>query len=126
MAPKLVYQDNCRFCTRAAKWADNHGKFEPLGFDQLTDTERARLPSDYEECAHLVTDDAVYSSGEAVEQVLVRAGVLPEAVVEFLRQFKDYPRLREAVYHFVSDQRNLLSMVIGEEPPVRRYPDRER
>lgn len=126
MDPKLVYQHDCRFCTWAAKWADEHDEFEPLGFDQLTDIERARLPNDYEECAHLITDDAVYSCGEAVERVLVRAGVLPTSVVGFLRQFKDYPRLCDAVYHFVSDRRDLLSMAIGEEPPVRHYTDRER
>lgn len=126
MAPKLVYQGNCRFCAWAAKWADEHGEFEPLGFDQLTDSERARLPVDYEECAHIVTDETVYSRGEAVERALVHAGLLPGEVVEFLGQFEDYPRLREAVYHSVSERRDLLSTVVGEESPVRRYPDRER
>lgn len=138
MAPKLVYDDDCYFCTWSATFAVRRSDIQPVrlsevqaGQSRLSDEERDRLPDGYEECAQLITEDAVYSCGAATEQSLVIAGTLPGGLIGFLRQFEEYERLREAVYHLASDNRDILSNVISREPPVSQhvseedvYPDR--
>ena len=125
MVPKLVYDDDCRFCTWSATFAIRRSDVQPVrlsrvrsGESRLDDGERARLPEGYEECAQLITEDAVYSCGAAMEESLVIAGVLPESLVDFLRQFEDYERVREATYHLISNNRDLIAPVIGMDPPV--------
>jgi predicted DCC family thiol-disulfide oxidoreductase YuxK len=133
MVPKLVYDDGCHFCTWSATFAVRRSDVQPVrlsrvkaGTSRLTDEERARLPDDYEECAQLVTDEAVYSCGAAVERSLVLAGVLPADLVDFLDQFADYERLRESAYHLLSNNRGYVAPVIGREPPVSEHvPDSE-
>lgn len=128
MVPKLVYDDNCRFCTWSATFAVRRSDIQPVRLSRvqeresrLNDAERARLPEGYEQCAQLITDDAVYSCGASVEQSLVIAGVLPESLVDFLRHFEDYERLREASYHLLSNNRDIVAHVIGREPPVSQH-----
>jgi predicted DCC family thiol-disulfide oxidoreductase YuxK len=128
MAPKLVYDDDCRFCTWSATFAVRRSDVQPVrlsrvedGRSRLDEDERARLPEGYEECAQLVTEDAVYSCGAATEQSLVLAGALPAGLVAFLRRFDAYARLREATYHFASDHRDVLAKVISREPPVSQH-----
>lgn len=132
MVSKLVYDDDCHFCTWSATFAVRRSDIQPVrlsqiedGQSRLTADERARLPDGYEECAQLITDDAVYSCGAATEESLVLAGVLPSDLVDFLRQFEDYERLREAVYHLASDNRDLLANVIARDPPVSQYVSEE-
>ena len=128
MVPKLVYDDDCRFCTWSATFAVRRSGIQPVrlsevraGESTLTDDERRRLPADYEECAHLVTDDAVYSCGAATERALVIAGTVPSDFVDFLGQFEDYERLRETVYRLTSDNRDLVAKVVGKDPPVSEH-----
>ncbi|MFC7154719.1 DCC1-like thiol-disulfide oxidoreductase family protein [Halomarina halobia] len=128
MIPKLVYDDDCRFCTWSATFAVRRGDVIPVrlsrverGESRLSDEERERLPEGFEECAQLLTDDAVFSCGAAVERSLVIAGLLPAGVVDVLNRFGAYERLREAVYHLASDQRDRLSNVIGADPPVSQH-----
>jgi predicted DCC family thiol-disulfide oxidoreductase YuxK len=128
MPPKLVYDDDCRFCTWSATYAVKRSDVQPVrlsrvqnGESRLSDEERERLPDGYEECAQLITDDAVYSCGAATGQSLVLAGTLPKELVHFLRQFEDYERLREGVYHFLSDNRDVVANVVSREPPVSQH-----
>lgn len=125
MPAKLVYDDDCRVCTWSATFAVRRGNIQPIRLSRvrnnesrLTDEERARLPEGYEECAQLVAEDAVYSCGSATEQSLVLAGTLPASLVGFLRRFETYARLRETLYHFLSDNRDIVAHVISREPPV--------
>jgi len=125
MVPKLVYDDDCHFCTWSATFAVRRSDVQPVrlsrvrtGASRLSDDERARLPDDYGSCAQLVTEEAVYSCGAATEEALVLAGTLPRELVDFLRQFDDYERFRERAYHLMSDHRDLLAHVIGRDPPV--------
>jgi len=125
MEPTFVYDDDCGFCTW---WADQFAERTDLrmvGFSELAPEIRDRLPDDYEACAHLVTDDEVYSCGASVEQALVRTTLAAEAapVVDFLRQFEDYERLRERAYRWVADRRDKLGLVVSTTPAARR--DRE-
>ncbi|PSP55855.1 DUF393 domain-containing protein [Halobacteriales archaeon QS_1_67_19] len=130
MPPKLVYDDDCRFCAWSATFAVRRSDIVPVRLSEvqdddadsrLTDAERARLPDDYAECAQLITDRAVYSCGAATEESLVRAGTLPAALIDVLREFRTYRRLREASYHWLSDNRDVVSNVFGREPPVSQH-----
>jgi predicted DCC family thiol-disulfide oxidoreductase YuxK len=125
MEPMFVYDDDCGFCTW---WADQFARRTDLrmvGFADLDDDLRERLPADYVDCAHLVTDDAVYSCGAAIEEALVRteAGAEARPLVDFLRQFGDYTDLRERAYRFAADRRDTLGLVVSKTPPARRDRD---
>jgi predicted DCC family thiol-disulfide oxidoreductase YuxK len=122
MEPILVYDDDCGFCTWWADWIDERTDIRLVGFSELTAELRERLPDDYEACAHLVTDESVYSCGAAIEQALVRvdAAVDADPVVDFLRQFEDYERFRERAYRWAADRRDKLGLVVSKTPPARR------
>jgi predicted DCC family thiol-disulfide oxidoreductase YuxK len=118
--PRLVYDDDCGFCTWCADWAVRNGAFEPVGFAELTPDEQRRLPDDYEDCVHLIVDDTVYSCGKATEEVLARTDTVPAEPLRFLSGFADYERFRENAYRFVADRRDQLGRVVSATPPVRR------
>lgn len=118
--PRLVYDDDCGFCTWCADWAVRNGDFEPAGFSELTPDEQHRLPDEYEDCVHLIADETVYSCGKATEEVLLRMGKLPTEPFTFLNGFADYERLREDVYRFVADHRDQLGKVVSADAPIRR------
>lgn len=127
-----MYDDTCHFCTWSATFAIRRSDIQPVrlsrvqdGRSRLSDVERDRLPDGYEECAQLITEDAVYSCGSATEQSLVIAGILPELLVGFLRRFDGYERLRETVYHLASDNRDIVSKVISRDPPVSKHVSEE-
>ncbi|EMA55304.1 MULTISPECIES: DCC1-like thiol-disulfide oxidoreductase family protein [Halococcus] len=122
-APRLVYDDDCGFCTWWAEWAVLNGEFEPRGFSELSETERERLPEDWEECVHLLTDGTVYSCGAATEEVLTRTDTVPPEIFDFLNGFADYEQRREDLYRTVADRRDLLGKVVSAEPPVGRKRD---
>jgi len=125
MEPTFVYDDDCGFCTWCADQLAQRTDLHLIGFSELTPALRERLPDDYEDCAHFVTDEAVYSCGESVERALVRTDIATEAdpVVDFLRQFEDYERLREQAYRWVADRRDTFGLVVSKTPPARRERD---
>jgi predicted DCC family thiol-disulfide oxidoreductase YuxK len=118
--PRLVYDDDCGFCTWCADWAVRNGEFEPVGFSTLTEEDRDRLPDDYEDCVHLLTDEAVYSCGAATEEVIARTDTVPPEIFDFLNGFSDYERFREDAYRMVADRRDQLGKVVSVDPPVTR------
>ena len=59
----LVYDGECGFCKWWADYFARRTPLETVPYAELTDDLRERLPEDYEDCSHLVTDDAVYSCG---------------------------------------------------------------
>ena len=118
--PRLVYDDDCGFCTWWTDWAVHNGDFDPVGFSALTDEQRDRLPDDYEDCVHLLTDDDVYSCGAATEEVLARTEMIPAEILGFLNGFSDYERFREDAYRLVADRRDLLGKIVSADPPVTR------
>ncbi|WP_370518554.1 DCC1-like thiol-disulfide oxidoreductase family protein [Natronomonas sp. CBA1123] len=77
MSDTFVYDDDCGFCTWWADYFADKTTLEVVGFAELTDAQLERLPDDYEDCSHLLADDAVYSCGAAIEQALARADVPP-------------------------------------------------
>ncbi|QCJ47012.1 MULTISPECIES: thiol-disulfide oxidoreductase DCC family protein [Haloprofundus] len=104
-APRLVYDDDCGFCTWCAVVADRYGEFELIGFAELADDQLARLPADYENCAHLLTDETVYSCGAAAERVLAALHPVFDGVFSVLRRVPAYPSLRERLYRWAADRR---------------------
>ncbi|MES3517684.1 MAG: DCC1-like thiol-disulfide oxidoreductase family protein [Natronomonas sp.] len=118
----FVYDDDCGFCTWCADLLEARGGLDIVGFSNLDDEQRSRLPEDYESCSHLLTDDRVYSCGAAIEQGLARIDAPPGArdIFDFLRQFQDYERFREKLYHKAADNRDLLGQIVSKDPPARR------
>ncbi|MFB6218273.1 MAG: thiol-disulfide oxidoreductase DCC family protein [Halobacteriaceae archaeon] len=104
--PRLVYDDDCGFCTRAARHVARRGVVELVGFSELGPDQRARLPPDWEECAHLLTDDAVYSCGEAMVRAYELTGTRPARLVPLARRLPGYAWLRDGVYGFVAAHRD--------------------
>jgi predicted DCC family thiol-disulfide oxidoreductase YuxK len=121
----LVYDDDCGFCTWWADFFERRSSFRIVGFSELTDRERERLPDDYESCSHLLADGEVYSCGASVERALVRSAVGEPArpLVRFLRNFEDYARFRERVYRWVAENRGDLGTVMSKTPPARERSD---
>jgi len=116
----LVYDDDCGFCTWCADAVADRSDVRVVGFSELTGEMRDRLPENYEECSHLVTDDGVHSCGASVERALLRSEVGEDVrpLVEFLRNFDDYARLRERAYRAVADRRSLFGQLLHGEPPA--------
>jgi predicted DCC family thiol-disulfide oxidoreductase YuxK len=115
----FVYDDDCGFCTWWADFFVRRTDLEAVGFGELTDEQLERLPDDYESCAHLLSEGAVYSCGAAIEQSLARADVPPGSaeLVGFLRQFEDYERLRERLYREAADRRALWGQFVSKDRP---------
>lgn len=119
----FVYDDECGFCTWWAGLIADRTDEGVVGFSALTEAERKRLPEDWEECAHLLTDDAVYSCGAAIEQALVRADLVPHELLDALGFLvPDYERKRERLYRWVAERRAFWGHVVYAEPPARRDP----
>ncbi|WP_435334517.1 thiol-disulfide oxidoreductase DCC family protein [Haloarchaeobius sp. TZWWS8] len=118
--PTLVYDDDCGFCTWSARYAATHGEFETVGFSELTDEQLARLPTDFETCAHLFADGRVYSCGACAEEVLARLdtpAALPARVFGRLPERVRGP-IREPVYRWVADHRAWWGKLRRAEPPA--------
>ena len=115
-----MYDDECGFCTWFVEWALRHGEFEPVGFAELSPEQRARLPDDYEECMHLLTDDAVYSCGTAAERIieLSTSGAAP--LLRVLRRVPGYPDSRDALYRWLADYRDVWGRYRSASPPASR------
>jgi predicted DCC family thiol-disulfide oxidoreductase YuxK len=126
----LVYDDDCGFCTWWAELFAERSSMRIVGFSDLDDHPalRERLPESYEDCAHLVTDDRVYSCGASIEEAFVRSSLGRPArpLVRFLRQFGDYERLRERGYRAAADRRDLLGTLVSRPPPARQSGERDR
>ena len=116
--PQLVYDDDCGFCTWCASFAAERGTFDLVGFSDLSPAQRARLPDDYEQCAHLLTAEAVYSCGEAIEETLARVETPSRLLATAFRQLPGSETVREPLYREVADRRGLFGRLASREPPV--------
>ncbi|MCU4742274.1 thiol-disulfide oxidoreductase DCC family protein [Natronoglomus mannanivorans] len=123
--PRLVYDDDCGFCTWCGEYAADRGEFDLVGFSELTPDQRARLPDDYEECAHLLTQDAVYSCGAAIEETLARIDSPVTWPVEGFRLVPHRDGIREPLYRLVADNRDLFGKIVRREPPAQAQAEAE-
>ncbi|GAB7018915.1 thiol-disulfide oxidoreductase DCC family protein [Halostagnicola bangensis] len=117
--PRLVFDDDCGFCTWCAEYAAERGEFELVGFRDLTPDQLARLPDEYEDCAHLLTQDAVYSCGEAIEEVGTRLETPSRHLAAAFRQLPGAEEAREPLYRRVADNRDLFGKIVRRDPPAR-------
>lgn len=108
----LVYDDDCGFCTRSARFIQRHGSVRIVGFSELSPALESRLPEGYRECAHLVTEETVYSCGEAVEQAFERTKLVPSGFFGALGFLPGYPFLREWTYQQVADNREIIGRLV--------------
>lgn len=120
MAPHLVYDDKCGFCTWFVERVLEREPAEPVGFAELSAEERSRLPEDFERCMHLLVDDAVYSCGAAAERTLALAAPGLAPLFRALRAVPGYPALRERCYRWLADRRALWGRYRSAEPPATR------
>ncbi|THE66642.1 DUF393 domain-containing protein [Salinadaptatus halalkaliphilus] len=118
--PRLVFDDVCGFCTWCAVFAAKRGEFELVGFSDLSPDQLARLPDDYEECTHLLTDEAVYSCGEAVEETLARVETPSRLLAQAFRQLPNRETTRESLYREVADRRDVFGRLVSCTPPARQ------
>ena len=110
--PRLVYDDDCGFCTRSAEWVARRADVELVGFSDLTPDQRARLPDEWRQCAHLLTDEAVYSCGEAMERAFALTGAVPRDLVRAARRIPGHETVREGGYRIVADHRGLIGKLL--------------
>ena len=104
--PRLVYDDDCGFCTWAAAYFVTRGQFEPVGFSSLTPDQRARLPGDFRQCAHLLTDDAVFSCGAAMIASIARLDTPLGYVGNAVMRVPGHEYLVEPVYRLIASNRH--------------------
>jgi predicted DCC family thiol-disulfide oxidoreductase YuxK len=104
--PTLVYDDDCGFCTWSAEWVADRAPVALVGFSELTDAQIDRLPDDWRECAHLLTDETVYSCGAAMEQAFLLTDDDGTRFVRAARQAPGYESARDRAYRFVADHRS--------------------
>jgi predicted DCC family thiol-disulfide oxidoreductase YuxK len=109
--PTLVYDADCDVCTWWAHRLGDRSDLRVVGRSEAPDAVRDRLPGGC--CAALVTDDAVYACGAAVEEAAARAAGEPvRSAVDGLRLFADYERARERTYHWITDRCGLWSQFV--------------
>jgi len=68
---------------------DRRAAIDIVGFSELTDAPRARLPADDEECARFGIDETTDSCGAAMERAYERTGLLPSRFLPLFVAFRD-------------------------------------
>ncbi|MFB6137305.1 MAG: DUF393 domain-containing protein [Halobacteriaceae archaeon] len=114
--PRMVYDDECGFCTWAARRLADRGGVRLVGFGELTPDQRARLPGEFRHCAHLLTDDAVYSCGEAMTRALEATGGLPARLLPLARRVPGFAAARELCYRWIADHRGVVGRLLRATP----------
>lgn len=122
----FVYDDDCGFCTWWAEFFERNADLRRVGFSELNEDLRERLPDEYESCSHLVTDGTVYSCGASIEEALLRTdfGAMARPAVELLRGVGLYRMLREWSYRRGANNRALLGKLLSKTPPTRAMGER--
>ena len=108
----MVYDDDCGFCTWCARQGVRYADLRAVGFSELTPEQRDRLPRDWRLATHLLTDDAVYTGGAAVERVLARMHPTLNVAFAGLRRVPGYARLREACYRWGAERRDWWGKIV--------------
>jgi predicted DCC family thiol-disulfide oxidoreductase YuxK len=117
----LVYDDDCGFCTWWAEFFEERADLRLVGYSEVEEALRERLPRHYEDCSHLVTEDAVYSCGQSFEEAFVRSGLgrPVRPAIDRLREVGPYNDLRELGYRWVAGNRSFWGRVLSKTPPAR-------
>lgn len=118
---RLVYDDDCGFCTWAAVLVVDHGAdLELVGFSELSPADRERLPPRWERCAHLLTERGRYSCGEAMTRAYERTDLPLAWLLPTLRRVPGFGLVREVCYRVVAGNRDWFGRHVGsQDPPAR-------
>lgn len=118
--PVFVYDDDCDFCTWWAAVFEDHADVRTVGFSDLDEDLRERLPAEYESCSHFVTAESVRSCGASIEAALLRTslGTLASPLIERLRQYGWYHGAREWAYRRGANNRDRLGRILSKTPPA--------
>jgi predicted DCC family thiol-disulfide oxidoreductase YuxK len=108
MVPKLVYDDDCGFCTRSALFIKSNSDITLVPFSEISQDLLEQLPENWRTCAHFFTENSVYSCGEAMERVYERTNSPLSRVFPTLRQIPGYHLIRECVYSWIASHRSLV------------------
>ena len=111
--PLLVYDDDCGVCTRAAMWLAKRRIVRIVGYSNADSAIIDRLPDNWEQCAHLVTNDAVFSCGEAMELAYLRTDHWGTGIPRVGRKIPGYSTLREVGYRVFANNRPLVGRLMG-------------
>lgn len=103
--PILLFDDDCGVCTDAARWVAERDAVELVGFSDVSDDVVERLPAEWRSCAHLITDDSVYSCGEAMERAFLLTDHWGTRPVGVARRLPGYARIREVGYRIFASNR---------------------
>ncbi|MFB6360985.1 MAG: DCC1-like thiol-disulfide oxidoreductase family protein, partial [Halobacteriales archaeon] len=99
---RLVYDDDCGFCTYAAFWVVEHGAdLELVAFSELSAADRERLPPNWRRCAHLLTEEGRFSCGEAMTRAYERSAGPFAGWLPYLRRVPGFAVVRELGYRVV-------------------------
>lgn len=112
-SPTLVYDGDCGFCTEAALYIAECANVQLIPFSSVPADLVERLPEDWRECAHFVTEDSIYSCGEAMERAYELTDGPFSWLTEYLRCIPGYGILREGVYSWIAENRTLVSKITG-------------
>lgn len=124
--PIFVFDDDCGFCTWWAEWFGARTDMDIVGFTDLDPELRERLPLEFEQCSHVVTNERVYSCGASIEEALLRTrtGSFVRPIIEGFRHIGPYRMIREWAYRRGANNRDVLGRVLSKTPPAREDADR--
>ena len=108
----LIYDDDCGFCTQSALFLEQHADIELVPFSKVSDDELEFLESNWRDCAHLVTDDTVYSCGEAMERAFEMTDQPLSQIPPIARRFPGYAFIRNGVYHWIANHRRFVGKLV--------------
>lgn len=118
---RLVYDDDCGFCTWSAIHVGEHAPdVELVAFSALSDADKQRLPPDWERCAHLFVGAERYSCGEAMTRAYELTDLPLAWLPRYLRRIPGFAIVREAGYRVVAANRDWFGRHVGSrEPPMK-------
>lgn len=111
--PILLFDDDCGVCTDAAVWVAERDGVELVGFSAADEELVDRLPAGWRDCAHLITDDGVYSCGEAMEEAYLRTDHWGTGPVGLVRQVPGFGPIREFGYRIFAGNRDIVGKLRG-------------
>jgi predicted DCC family thiol-disulfide oxidoreductase YuxK len=115
---RLVYDDDCGFCTYAALWVVERGAdVELVAFSELSNADRERLPPDWERCAHLLTEEGRFSCGASMTRAYERTDGPFARWLPYLRRVPGFAVVRELAYRVVAANRDWFGRHVGTRTP---------
>lgn len=111
-SPRLLYDDDCAICTRAARFVAERANVTLVPFSAVDADLAAALPPEWQSCAHLLTEEGTYSCGEAMMRAYELTGQPPSRLLPYLRMLPGWSWVRETGYRVIAANRGLLGRLL--------------